>query len=309
MHNMNLQPLVSVLMTAYNREQLIGESIASVLASTYINFELIILDDCSVDNTVAVARNYESTDKRISVFVNLHNLGDYPNRNKAASYAKGKYIKYVDSDDIITSDGLAVMVQAMERFPEAVFGISQFNTEKNIDYPQLLSPESAYRQHYNGMELFRYGPVGAIFKKEIFDAVNGFNPTRYISDTALYLKLASHYPVIKLQPGLVEWRQHPQQEFNYGNDSFSYLRLTYPMDMHFLNDNCCPLNKEEIQRIQKRLQWKHARDILSLAFKKKQLKTALTIFNKSGLSWMQLLNGFKSYDAVKKYFVLNNRLT
>ena len=306
---MNLQPMVSVLMTAYNREQFIGESITSVLASSYTNFELIILDDCSVDNTVSVARKYELTDKRVSVFVNERNHGDYPNRNKAAGYAKGKYIKYVDSDDLITNNCLANMVAAMELFPEAAFGITQFITEKNIDYPQLLSPESAYQQHYNGMELFSYGPVGAIFKKEIFDAVNGFNPTRYISDTALYLKLASNYPVIKLQPGLVEWRQHPQQEFNYGNDSFSYLRLTYPMDKYFLNDDHCPLREEEIQRIQKRLQWKHARDILSLAFKKKQLKAALTIFNESGLSWTQLLSGFKSYGSMKKHFFLNNNVT
>ncbi len=197
-------PFVSVLMTAYNREKFIGEAIESVLASAYTNFELIITDDCSNDNTVAIAQEYAAKDTRIKVYQNEKNLGDYPNRNIAATYAKGKYIKYVDSDDIITSDGLAVMVQAMEQFPEAAFAISQFNTETNIDYPQLLSPQSAYQQHYNGMELFRYGPVGAIFKKEIFDAANGFNPTRYISDTAFYLKLAADYPVIKLQSGLVE---------------------------------------------------------------------------------------------------------
>ena len=53
------QPLVSVLMTAYNREKYIAEAIESVLASTCKNFELIIVDDCSADNTVAIARGYE----------------------------------------------------------------------------------------------------------------------------------------------------------------------------------------------------------------------------------------------------------
>lgn len=300
-HSLNT-PLVSVLMTAYNREKFIGEAIESVLASAYTNFELIITDDCSNDNTLAIAQQYAAKDSRVKVYQNEKNLGDYPNRNIAATYAKGKYLKYVDSDDIISSDGLAVMVQAMEYFPEAAFGISHFNTENDVDYPQLLSPQNAYQQHYDGMEVFRYGPVGAIFRKEIFDAVNGFNPTRYISDTALYLKLASSYPVIKLQPGLVKWRQHPQQEFNYGNNSFSYLRLTYPMDMDFLNHKACPLNQAEIQRIKKRLKWKHARDILSLAFRQKQLRTALIIYKESGLSLSQLFYGFKSYESVKKYF-------
>ena len=89
---MNIQPLVSVLMTSYNRENYIAEAIESVLASTYKNFELIIVDDRSKDRTVEIARSYESKDDRVKVYINEKNLGDYPNRNKAASYAKGFYI-------------------------------------------------------------------------------------------------------------------------------------------------------------------------------------------------------------------------
>ena len=64
------QPLVSVLMTAYNREKYISEAIESVLSSTFKNFELIIVDDGSVDNTVKIARGYELKDSRIKVFTN-----------------------------------------------------------------------------------------------------------------------------------------------------------------------------------------------------------------------------------------------
>ena len=56
---MDSQPLVSILMTAYNREKYIAEAIESVLASTYKNFELIIVDDCSKDGTVAIAKTYQ----------------------------------------------------------------------------------------------------------------------------------------------------------------------------------------------------------------------------------------------------------
>src|SRR5690606_2521559 len=94
-------PLVSVLMTVYNREKYIAEAIKSVLASTYQNWELIIVDDQSMDNSVAIAQSFAQKDPRIQVHVNKENLGDYPNRNRAASYAKGKYLKYVDSDDLI----------------------------------------------------------------------------------------------------------------------------------------------------------------------------------------------------------------
>lgn len=107
-------PIVSVLMTAYNREKFLAEAIESVLASTLANFELIIVDDCSTDSTVAIAQSYASKDARIKVFVNEINLGDYNNRNRAASYANGKYIKYWDSDDIMYPHCLQVMVSAME---------------------------------------------------------------------------------------------------------------------------------------------------------------------------------------------------
>ena len=66
-------PLVSVLMTAFNRQNFIEEAIESVLSSTYTNFELIVVDDCSTDNTVAVAQKYAERDKRIKLFVNNKN--------------------------------------------------------------------------------------------------------------------------------------------------------------------------------------------------------------------------------------------
>src|ERR1700689_462412 len=125
-------PLVSILMTAFNREKYIAEAIESILQSTYKNFELIIVDDCSKDKTVEIAKSYAQKDSRIKVYVNEKNLGDYPNRNKAASYANGKYLKYVDSDDIIYPHCLDVMVGCMEKFSEAAFGLSSV---ADIDKP------------------------------------------------------------------------------------------------------------------------------------------------------------------------------
>ena len=81
-------PLVSVLITSYNREKYIGDAIQSVLDSTYKNFELIIVDDMSTDNSVGIAKSFEKKDNRIKVYINEANLGDYPNRNKAASLLK-----------------------------------------------------------------------------------------------------------------------------------------------------------------------------------------------------------------------------
>ena len=97
--NSSQPPLVSVLMTSYNREKYIGLAIESVLNSTYQNWELIICDDCSSDGTVEIAKSFAKKDARIRVYINERNLGDYPNRNRAAQYAVGTYLKYVDADD------------------------------------------------------------------------------------------------------------------------------------------------------------------------------------------------------------------
>ena len=115
-------PTVSVLTTCYNREAYIAETIESVLAQTFADFEYIIVDDCSKDGSFEIARSYASKDSRIRLYRNDSNLGDYPNRNKAASYARGKYLKFIDSDDLLYPHALEVCSWYMEKFQNAHAG-------------------------------------------------------------------------------------------------------------------------------------------------------------------------------------------
>ena len=174
---MNL-PVVSVLMTAYNRENYIGAAIESVLSSTYKAFELIIVDDCSKDKTVEIARKYASLDQRVKVFVNEKNLGDYPNRNKAASYAKGKYLKYVDADDYIYPNGLEIIYSQMEKFPNASVGLFSLAQNSHTPFPILLKPSDSYIYNFLGQGLFHKAPLSAIFRKKAFEEVGGFGGSK-----------------------------------------------------------------------------------------------------------------------------------
>lgn len=301
---MKEQPLVSVLMTAYNREQLIAEAIESVLNSTYQNFELIVSDDASTDDTPNLVKKYAEKDSRIKVCVNDRNLGDYFNRNKAASFATGKYIKYLDSDDRLSPDGLQVMVEAMEGNPSAALGIVQFKNSNNVDeqYPVLISPEQAYLEHFYGKGILRFGPTGTIIVRDILTEIGGFATARFVSDTECWLKLASMYPVVKIQPDVVWWRVHKGQEFDVGHQTFTYLRKSYPIYMLSLRSKNCPLNQTDIDKIIRRLQWKHARDILSLAFVKGKPLLAYAIFREADFGLRQLLKGLLPYTKVKKSF-------
>src|SRR2546428_5329472 len=138
-------------MTAYNREKFIAEAIERVLASTYKNFELIIVDDASRDNSVAIARTYEKTDKRIRLYVNEKNLGQFTNRNKSVSYARGEYIMHADSDDTLLEDGIGNCVKSMLQFPKANFGMYSLFDEKLPPY--YLDPHTAIRTHLFGKHI------------------------------------------------------------------------------------------------------------------------------------------------------------
>ena len=92
--------LVSIIMPSYNTAEYIEESIKSVQNQIYENWELIIVDDCSTDNTDDILKKYIESDKRIHYLKNEKNSGAAVSRNRALREAKGKWIAFLDSDDL-----------------------------------------------------------------------------------------------------------------------------------------------------------------------------------------------------------------
>ena len=224
---MNNQPLVSVLMTAYNREKYIAQAIESVLTSGYKNFELIIVDDGSKDNTVNIARSFAENDARVRLYVNEENLGDYPNRNQAAEYARGEYIKYLDSDDYFLPGGLEYCISMMINNPEADWGMYY-----NLEYSSntILSSRQSIHDHFFKKPFLLIGPGGTILKKDFFFNVGKF-PTIYGPANDLYfnLKAASKGKLLLLKQDFFHYRVHNNQE---RNNKFLYLVNLY----NHLND-------------------------------------------------------------------------
>lgn len=240
-------PVVSVLTTSYNREKYIAQTLDSVLASTFQDFEIIVCDDGSKDRTVAIAKDYAAKDSRIRVYVNEKNLGDYVNRNKAASYARGKYLKYVDSDDLIYEHTLEVMVRYMERFPEAGFGLCT-GSERERPFPVLVQPAQAYREHFAGEGHFFRAPASAIIRRSAFEAVGGFSGKRMIGDNELWFTLGRSFPFVKLVTGLSWDRLHGEQE-RFSAYALNYQKMLYDVVMEALHHKDCPLPEEERQAL------------------------------------------------------------
>lgn len=107
-----MKELVSVIMPTYNCGRFIKESIDSVLAQTYENWELLIVDDCSTDETETIVRTY--ADNRIHYLRNKQNLGAALTRNRALREAKGRYIAFLDADDLWLPEKLARQIAYME---------------------------------------------------------------------------------------------------------------------------------------------------------------------------------------------------
>lgn len=279
------EPLVSVLMTAYNREKFISEAIESVLVSTYKNIELIIVDDCSVDDTVKIAQSYALIDTRIRLIVNEINLGDYPNRNKALSLSKGEYCMFVDSDDKILINGIQNCVKQMKLFPEAAFGI--FSTKmSNI---KLLNSNEAFQLHFFNQPFLIVGPGGTIQKTDFAKRIGGY-PVKYgpANDMYYHLKVACHTPIVLLHFDFIYYRRHDGQEIN---NHYSYLYNNYNYLQDALTELPMPLSSNEKKWIEKKNKRRFLTNILRFYLRTLNLKKTLGAIHEAKFSLKSALEG------------------
>lgn len=289
---MDIKPLVSVLMTAYNRERYIREAIESVLSSTYANFELIIVDDGSSDNTLDIANDYGKKDNRIRVYANERNLGDYPNRNKAASYARGKYLKYVDSDDMIVPETIEIMVDGMERHPEAAIGLaSRERFDVKTDYV-MLHPLETYRDHFYRTGLLSVSPTFSIIRTDVFVKEHGFWELRNVSDNEFWLRIAGKSPILKFSEGLIVWREHDQQEFRLAPEA--YLENNFKILSDKLRDPRCPLTRKEATLILEKEKRSISRELIKHMLKSLNPVKTYKFCKKQDIRFKDLISGLIS---------------
>ena len=237
-------PLVTVLLTAYNRERYLAESIESVLSQTWGDFELVIVDDKSTDGTLALAHDFAARDPRIRVHANERNLGDYGNRNFAASLARGEFMKFHDSDDVMYPHCLDVMARALRAEPCAGFGLSTSRSWPGGPVPMLLTPRQAYQREFLGFGLFMCGPASALFRTTVFRELGGFTNYGAPSDTIFWMRACARYPVLLLPGDLFYYREHPGQELRAPHVARQYATVTAHM-WRALAAPDCPLTEEE----------------------------------------------------------------
>ncbi len=194
-----INPLVSVVIPAYNVEQFIGETLRSVLNQTYFNFEIIVVDDSSTDQTASVVNKFIQSDNRIKYFKIEHAGRPAVPRNYGISKANGEVIAFLDSDDLWTKDKLAEQVLFLKKNPDLIFVYSMSVTFGDVN---LFSPFYEVLPLINKAakskeDLLRKGnsiTCSSVLIKSVFiKKINGFDEDpklKAIEDYDLWIRLS-----------------------------------------------------------------------------------------------------------------------
>ena len=164
-------PMVSVVMPTHNRSVLLSRAIDSVLKQTYQDFELVIVDDASTDETQYMLKFYKKMNPgKIVVHRNAYNLGVSESRNIGNKLARGKYIVVLDSDDYFLPDFLDNTVGYMENHPEVDIGIPlKAGYFEDKDNPLVVYPFGVRYDIYMFLNGNALGNVGNIFKRDFIE--------------------------------------------------------------------------------------------------------------------------------------------
>ena len=283
-------PTISVLMTSFNREAYIAEAIESVLAQTFGDFELIICDDGSTDETVTIANEYARRDARVRVTLNAENLGDYANRRRVVEFARAPFLKYHDSDDVMYAHCLAVMLEPLRREPSAAFAVSASHAWPGGPAPMLLTPRLAYEREYLGGGLFQLGPAAALFRTAQFRALGGFPDVPHAADYLFWLRACARVNVLLVPGDLFYYRVHAGQEAAKPANDLAFAQSA-GVAWQMLNSSECPLTGEALALAKRNFAFVQARGIYRFV-RRGKLTSALQVVRHSGLSmsdWVRYL--------------------
>lgn len=199
-----MKELVSIVMPSYNTGKFIAASIESVMKQTYTNWELIIVDDCSTDNTDEVVEHY-LFDKRVNYIKNETNKGAALSRNKALAEAKGKYIAFLDSDDLWLPNKLEKQISFMKQNNYAFTYTKYSEIEENGESTGIVV--SGPKKIGNlKMHLFNFtGCLTVVYDAEVVGLIQ-IPDLKKRNDWAMWLKVVKHTPCFLLNENLSMYR-------------------------------------------------------------------------------------------------------
>lgn len=200
-----MDKMVSIVLPVHNGEQFLEDSIKSVINQTYTNWELIIVNDCSTDNSESIITQYQSTDSRIRYVKNETNLKLPRSLNVGFELAKGEYLTWTSDDNLFRPHALETMVGYLEAHPDVAMVYADCNsideTGATIGYFEAGSSD----------ELLYRNVVGACFlyRSKVKQELGGYDPSLFlVEDLEYWMRIHLHNKIVPLNKCLYDYRYH-----------------------------------------------------------------------------------------------------
>ena len=208
-----MNPLISIIIPSYNRENLLSETLDSVMEQTYTNWECIVIDDRSTDSTNAILKEYSDRDNRFIVISKPLEMkqGASVSKNLGLQLARGEYIQFLDSDDILAENKLEKQFEALKKENEKVISVCiTSNFKERNDAIILDFDRKDYQNFKNSEEYF-----------EIISEIGGY----YAPESFLISK------------GLIDFSGHWNENLTLNDDGEFFFRIIYnSYKIVFIND-------------------------------------------------------------------------
>ena len=214
---MNATPRLTIGLPVYNGANYLAESLEALLGQSYENFELIISDNASTDDTSGICRRYEKRDSRIRYYRQPRNLGLAPNHNFPVERAQGELFKWASHDDLYARDLLERCVEALDEYPHVVLAHSWTamidgagNVTKAIEYP-LATASARTPERFRSM-LFDDGgdDDGGVIRTEVLRRT-AMKESYHHADRTIITELALQGPFYQVPDWLYFRRDHPER--------------------------------------------------------------------------------------------------
>lgn len=208
-----MNPVISVVICSYNRATYLPKSINSVLSQSFKDFEIIIVDDASTDNTSEVVAEVGKKDARVKYFKNEQNLGISKSRNRGVSLSSGKYIAMLDSDDYwIDDDKLQKQFDIISKDKKIALvgtGIVLVNENGEELKKDIFNTDDESIRH-KILSKNQFAQSSVLFRKSVFNECGGYDESLIVcEDLDLWLRFGQKYNFANLSEPMTAYLMHP----------------------------------------------------------------------------------------------------
>ena len=248
----NSNVVISIILCCYNSEKYLEETLQSIVDQTFKNWELIIVNDGSQDNTLKILSEFVNSNKHLRItLINQTNQGLADSRNNAIEIANSNWIAIIDHDDLWLPEKLEIQYDLINKNKNCFLFFSDFylfnnksiksrfevSKEKDgfIPYKLNLNKINGYRN------LIKYGCfIGSstvIFNKEVLKFVGNFDGSyKFITDYVFFIKISEKFDILASPEPLSKWRSHNDQTTLKMNNSYFFEMFNFYLKLYFKNN-------------------------------------------------------------------------